>query len=142
MTVYYIFSVLGMEIFGGKINKDLTPALANAGISSTYIFNSFNDFGSGLVTLFELMIVNNWQFIVGMYETAMGTTYVRWYFVFFYFFSVSVVLNIVVAFALDMYNSYYELFMARQEEREKIRNMVHQNTADEEVMNLLPANPS
>lgn len=59
------------------------------------------------------MIVNNWQFIVGMYETAMGTTYVRWYFVFFYFFSVSVVLNIVVAFALDMYNSYYELYMAR-----------------------------
>ena len=107
MTVYYIFSVLGQELFGGKVNQSLVPALANAGIPSNYIFNSFNDFGSGLLTLFELMIVNNWQFLVGMYETALGTTYVRWFFVFFYFFSVAVVLNIVVAFALDMYNSYH-----------------------------------
>lgn len=129
MTVYYIFSVIGMELFGGKVNEDLTDDLVNAGVPAIYIYNSFNDFGSGLVTLFELMIVNNWQFVVAMYETALGTTYVRWFFVLFYFLSVAVVLNIVVAFALDMYNSYYELFRSRQEERMKVKAMMEEGTA-------------
>ncbi len=67
MTVYYLFSVIGMELFGGRISQDIATLLANKGVTNIYIFNSFNDFGSGIVTLFELMIVNNWQFIVAMY---------------------------------------------------------------------------
>lgn len=42
-----------------------------------------------------------------MYVDAWGSSSVKWYFILFYFLSVTVALNIVVAFALDMFNSYY-----------------------------------
>lgn len=70
--------------------------------------------------MFELMIVNNWQFIVKMFADATGVQAVRWFFIFFYFFSVTVALNIVVAFALDMFNSYNEILRQREEEKQKL----------------------
>lgn len=44
-----------------------------------------------------------------MYADVMGTTYVRYYFGAFYYFSVIIGINIVVAFTLDMYASVERL---------------------------------
>ena len=120
MTVFYVFSILGGFIFGGKVDANLPQILANDGVSTIYIYNNFNDFGSGIVTLFELMIVNNWQVIVEMFIDATGISAVRWFFIFFYFFSVTVALNIVVAFALDLFNSYHEMLTQRRDEKQKL----------------------
>ena len=108
MTIFYFFSIIGGIIFGGTVNSDLPHILPNDEISTIYIYNNFNDFGSGIITLFELMIVNNWQVIVAMFIDATGNSSLHWYFIIlvFYFFSVTVALNILVAFALDMFNSY------------------------------------
>ena len=57
------------------------------------------------MTLFELMVVNNWQVNVKMYVDVTNTTLTRVFFMMFYYFSVIIGLNIVVAFAIDMYNS-------------------------------------
>lgn len=120
MTVFYIFTILGGFIFGGTVDSDLPQNLANAGVSTIYIYNNFNDFGSGMITLFELMIVNNWQVIVEMFIVATDNSAVRWFFIFFYFFSVTVALNIVVAFALDLFNSYNEALHQRRDEKKKL----------------------
>lgn len=128
MTVFYVFSILGGFIFGGTVDANLPQVLANDGVSTIYIYNNFNDFGSGIVTLFELMIVNNWQVIVEMFIDATGISAVRWFFIFFYFFSVTVALNIVVAFALDMFNSYSELLHQRRDEKLKLYNELKQGS--------------
>jgi hypothetical protein len=70
---------------------------------------NFNDFTSAFITLFALMIVNNWLDIVQVYVDVLGTNWVKWYFVFFYYFSVVVGINIVVAFSIDMYDSVARL---------------------------------
>ena len=114
MTIFYFFSIVGGIIFGGTVDSDLPQILANDGISTIYIYNNFNDFGSGIITLFELMIVNNWQVIVAMFIDATGNSAVRWYFIVFYFFSVTVALNIVVAFALDIFDTYSKLMHQRR----------------------------
>jgi len=61
-----VFSELGLLFFGGKIRLS-NPAL-NATVSvfgqADYYANNFNDFASGLVTLFELLVVNNWWMIM------------------------------------------------------------------------------
>lgn len=70
---------------------------------------NFNDFASSFVTLFALMVVNNWLDIVELYVDVAGTTNVRWYFFWFYYFSVVIGINIVVAFSIDMYDSVARL---------------------------------
>lgn len=53
------YAVVGMHLFGGKIVEgDAALAKINFG-KSNYYSNNFNDFASSLVTLFELLIVNN-----------------------------------------------------------------------------------
>jgi hypothetical protein len=75
---------------------------------------NFNDFVSAYITLFALMIVNNWLDIVEVYVDVMGTDWVKWYFIGFYYFSVIVGINIVVAFSIDMYDSVSRLDEERQ----------------------------
>jgi two pore calcium channel protein len=64
---------------------------------------NFNDFGASVITLFTLMVVSNWTVISLMYEVVMETKLVRIYFIIFYLLSVTVILNIVIAFVLEIY---------------------------------------
>jgi len=61
--VYYLFALAGMQIFGGKITKDLPYPLTQGTntVPATYHLDNFNDFISSLITLFTLMVVNNWM---------------------------------------------------------------------------------
>ncbi len=50
------------------------------------------------------MIVNNWYTVVQQFVDVLnGSTLYRIYFIVFYYFGVVISLNIVVAFAIDMY---------------------------------------
>ena len=66
---------------------------------------NFNDLASSWVTLFSLVIVNNWFIIVQMYVDITGVNAVRWVFIVFYYFGVVIGVNILIAFAIDMYSS-------------------------------------
>jgi len=61
LTIFYIFSLTGMLLFGGKIQKDLPAIAADSSIPPDYHLDNFNDLISSFVTLFTLMIVNNWM---------------------------------------------------------------------------------
>ena len=47
-------------LFGGKFVYDLQPELVAVDLPPDYIYNNFNDFASSFVTLFELIVINNW----------------------------------------------------------------------------------
>ena len=53
-----------MELFGGKINsaefERIFEANDDTDIGEDYIWLNFNDFSSGLLTLFSMMLFNNW----------------------------------------------------------------------------------
>jgi hypothetical protein len=85
---------------------------------------NFNDFVSAYITLFALMIVNNWLDIVEVYVDVMGTDWVKWYFIGFYYFSVIVGINIVVAFSIDMYDSVSRLDEERQITVEQLKKEI------------------
>jgi hypothetical protein len=70
---------------------------------------NFNDIISAMVTLFSLSVVNNWYIICNMCCLIKGSNYYRLYFYAFYFFGVLVGLNIIVAFAIDMYSAVNRL---------------------------------
>ena len=75
--VYYIFAMVGMEIFKGKVKfyeaDSSDPAKAYCGnplLSGTpfaqlnYCKNNFNDVVSSFVLLVELTVVNQWHDIL------------------------------------------------------------------------------
>ena len=116
--VFFIFAQLGVHIFGGFIFYG-NPLITTFVSEPLYVLNNLNCMGTAFVTLFELLIVNNWQIIVSLYTQATGTNWARLFFIFYYFFSVNVVLNICVAFVLDMFNSQRDLMESEKLADEK-----------------------
>ena len=78
------------------------------------------------------MIVNNWLDIVQVYVDVMGTNWVKWYFIGFYYFSVVVGINIVVAFSIDMYDSVARLDEERSNTVELLRQELEAESVEEE----------
>ena len=101
MTIFYVFAQLGMIIFGGKIKSNSTEIVADSSIPDNYYLINFNDLMSSYVTLFILIVVNNWYVIVQMCVDIMGGALIyRYFFVIFYYFGVIIGLNIIIAFSL------------------------------------------
>ena len=50
----------GLELFAGQVRRGDPDVEASAYGTLNYWSNSFDTFGSALVTQFELMVVNNW----------------------------------------------------------------------------------
>jgi hypothetical protein len=77
-----------MQIFGGLITTNPTdPNYAKLNATdygrSGYYANNFNDMWSGFVTLFELLVANNWFVLVDGFQAVTGVSS-RFFFVSFY----------------------------------------------------------
>ena len=108
-TIFYLFGILGIFLFGGLVKTTSPEIIYNDSTPDLYVLNNFNDLASAFVTLFELMVVNNWQVTAYMYVALTNNSYMLFYFVFFYYFCVLIGINIVIAFAIDMFNSIVRL---------------------------------
>ena len=60
-TIFYVFGLVGMFWFGGRVTATTMAIQTDTEYSNNYFLNNFNDLGNGFVTLFALMVVNNWQ---------------------------------------------------------------------------------
>merc|ERR1719312_652066 len=115
----YMFAIVGMEAFKNKIsffgpntynttetdkrwcgNENLANSLF---YREKYCANNFNDIGSAIVVLFELLIVNQWHVIAQGYVLATGTRATRLFFISYHMISVIIILNIFTAFVLEAF---------------------------------------
>lgn len=117
--IFLLFAVIGDRIFGGQVSNLRKEIFKDASVPDVYVEMNFNDLGSSLITLFALMVVNNWFMIVQVHTNMQGHSFGRWFFILFYFSSVVVMLNIVVAFVIDTYSSVESLHSSQKLEREK-----------------------
>lgn len=60
-SIYYIYALIGMIIFGGKVNLETEEIRNNDSTPDNWALNNFNDLGASFITLFSLMVVNNWM---------------------------------------------------------------------------------
>ena len=119
LTIFYVFAQLAMIMFGGLIKEDSTEIIHDSSIPDNYYLMNFNDLMSSFVTLFVLIVVNNWFVIVAMVvDVKAGNTYYRYFFVVFYYFGVIIGLNIIVAFAIDMYAAVSRLEDQKEQNKE------------------------
>jgi len=115
----YMYAIVGMEVFKKKIqffgpntyntsdpdqfwcgNEKLKDSLF---YREKYCANNFNDIGSAIVVLIELLIVNQWHIIASGYVLATGTRATRLFFISYHMISVIIILNIFTAFVLEAF---------------------------------------
>ncbi|AQK97314.1 Two pore calcium channel protein 1 [Zea mays] len=82
------------------------PFLSNG---ECYLLFNFNDYPSGMVTLFNLLVMGNWQVWMESYAHLTGSSWSLVYFISFYLISVLLLLNLIVAFVLEAFFAEMEL---------------------------------
>lgn len=73
--VYYVFAVLGDYLFGGLIKVNDVRLLSNPNVDPLYVLMNMNDLVAAFVTLFALMVVNNWFVVVETFTVLAGNGY-------------------------------------------------------------------
>ncbi|CAA3015963.1 two pore calcium channel 1A [Olea europaea subsp. europaea] len=114
--VLCVYCSLGVQIFGGIVNAG-NPNLKGTDLSDDdYLLFNFNDYPNGMVTLFNLLVMGNWQAWMQSYKDLTGTAWTYAYFVSFYLISVLLLLNLVVAFVLEAFFAEMELETSEKSE--------------------------
>jgi len=87
---------------------------------------NFNDFPSSFVTLFHIMIVNNWFNTTDMCCIVMESRWPVLYFVSFWIFTVLIMLNLVISFVLELYGEAEEKYAKVTDRRKFIKTLKKQ----------------
>ncbi|KAL3509378.1 hypothetical protein ACH5RR_028779 [Cinchona calisaya] len=107
--VMCIYCSIGLQVFGGIVNAG-NPKLEGTDLADNdYLLFNFNDYPSGMVTLFNLLVMGNWQVWMQSYTDLTGTSWAYVYFISFYLITVLLLLNLVVAFVLEAFFAEMEL---------------------------------
>ncbi|XP_045871483.1 two pore channel protein 2 isoform X2 [Meles meles] len=108
VVVYYVFAILGISLFRGVIvapgNGSLSPDNSSAPCGSfeqlEYWPNNFDDFAAALITLWNVMVVNNWQVFLDAYRRYSGP-WSKVYFVLWWLVSSVIWVNLFLALILE-----------------------------------------
>ena len=125
-SIYYFWNLIGIEIYGGLITPqmfdEVTKLNPDTEIGHSYMWLNFNDFISGLLTLFSMMLGNNWQFIWGQFNFAIDGDDLTTDLFFFTFIMLTqyVLINIIMAFVIDVYTSIEESVKKERTEKEAV----------------------
>ncbi|XP_026158772.1 two pore segment channel 3 isoform X2 [Mastacembelus armatus] len=121
LVVYYIFAMVGMELFKEKVkfyDEDSNdPAKAYCGnpllkgttfAQLNYCKNNFNNVMSSFILLVELTVVNQWHVLSNGFATVTHVS-ARIFFVLFHILVVIVIINIFVSFVLEAFYVEYSV---------------------------------
>uniref|UniRef100_A0A671G203 Ion transport domain-containing protein n=1 Tax=Rhinolophus ferrumequinum TaxID=59479 RepID=A0A671G203_RHIFE len=121
-VVYYVFAIIGMEAFHGKVRFfDLNftapdallcgnPALKDSAFArDRYCRNNFNDLASSFVVLMELTVVNQCFLLLAGGFSLVTHQAAKLYFIGFHIVVVILVVNIFIAFILEAFFVAYSL---------------------------------
>lgn len=128
IVVFYVFAIIGMELFHNKIKyfgyQNITDPshlycgnpLLNGSVfyQSQYCSNNFNNILHTFVVLFELMVVNQWHVLANGFVLVTSKA-ARIYFFVFHLTCVIIVLNIFTAFVLEAFILEYSFCKSKLE---------------------------
>uniref|UniRef100_A0A8C9CQT8 Ion transport domain-containing protein n=1 Tax=Phocoena sinus TaxID=42100 RepID=A0A8C9CQT8_PHOSS len=122
LVVYYVFAIVGMEVFHGKVHffdpsstsPDAlvcgNPALKDSAFArSRYCRNNFNDLAASLILLTELTVVNQCFPLLADGFALVTHQASKLYFIGFHVVVVILIVNIFIAFILEAFFVAYSL---------------------------------
>ncbi|KAG7220282.1 hypothetical protein INR49_018338 [Caranx melampygus] len=148
VVVYYVFAMVGMELFKGKVNfyeDPSDPARAYCGnpllkgtdfAQLNYCKNNFNNVVSSFILLVELTVVNHSGFATVTHMSA------RIFFILFHILVVIVIINIFVAFVLEAFFVEYsvdksDLQTSLERKIEELELAVEQEKMEDNLVNAM-----
>lgn len=117
--VLCLYCTLGVQLFGGIVNYGNPNLEATDLFANDYVLFNFNDYPNGMVTLFNLLVMGNWQIWMQSYSDLTGTSWTLAYFISFYLITVLLLLNLIVAFVLEAFFAEMELETSDGSEEDK-----------------------
>ncbi|XP_034083246.1 two pore segment channel 3 isoform X1 [Gymnodraco acuticeps] len=153
LVVYYVFAMVGMELFKHKVKfygNSSDPAKAYCGnvllkgtdfAQLNYCKNNFNNVVSSFILLVELTVVNQWHVLSsGFAAVTHGSA--KLFFVFFHIIVVIVIINIFVAFVLEAFFVEYsvdksDLQTSLEKKIEELELAVAQETLEDNLVNAM-----
>ena len=102
LTTIHIFVYLGMLLWGGQVDVD--ELVNNEDLETRYYLNNFNSYPEGLVTIFNVMVVNDWHQIakVFLYADRYSQAYIVYsFFIVVVLIAVCIMLNLITAFFVE-----------------------------------------
>jgi hypothetical protein len=102
ISTLHIFNYLGMALWGGAV----VVGQHEGQIEELYDLNNFNSYQEGSVTMFQVMVVNDWHAIaeVFLYATRCATPYIVYpFFIAANLIGVSIMLNVMTAFFVETF---------------------------------------
>ncbi|XP_042332114.1 two pore calcium channel protein 2 isoform X3 [Sceloporus undulatus] len=111
VVAFYTFAIIGMELFQGTIAPMGNISGVNITTGNTtfhcgtyeqleYWPNNFDDFAAALVTLWDVMVVNNWQVFLDAYSRY-SSPWSKLYFVTWWLISSVIWVNLFIALLLE-----------------------------------------
>ncbi|XP_032082490.1 two pore calcium channel protein 2 isoform X1 [Thamnophis elegans] len=106
VVAFYAFAIIGMELFGGTITPMGNVSFVNTTVKCgtfeqlEYWPNNFDDFAAALVTLWDVMVVNNWQVFLEAYSRY-TSPWSKLYFVTWWLTSSVIWVNLFIALLLE-----------------------------------------
>ncbi|XP_042197410.1 two pore calcium channel protein 2 [Callorhinchus milii] len=164
VVAYYVFAIVGIILFKDKIPPPPTRNSTNASLIESFFLenvtcgtyeqmqywpNNFDDFAAALVTLWDLMVVNNWQVFLDVFSRY-TTPWSKLYFVFWWLVSSVIWVNIFVALMLENFlHKWGQSFHSSVSEQESEYRMTVEDMfrddlkepTEEELMEKLQQHP-
>ena len=103
-TLFYSYAYWGEIMWGGMITTKSKQILDSDQPTLYYLMN-FNDFGASMVTLFHIMVVNNWFITCNMYIDITENEIPKFFFISFWIFTVLIIFNLVISNIIEIYDS-------------------------------------
>ncbi|XP_067850230.1 two pore channel protein 2 isoform X2 [Heptranchias perlo] len=164
VVAYYVFAIVGIVLFKDKIPAphNSTNSSLNVNISLENITlqcgtyeqldywpNNFDDFAAALVTLWNLMVVNNWQVFLDVFSRY-ASPWSKLYFVAWWLVSSVIWVNLFVALILENFihkwdRSYHPSFSDQESEYQmSVQDMFRgdlEEPTEEELLERLRHHP-
>lgn len=103
-VIYFFYAVVGMFVFGGKIST-ISAQTKDPSIPGLYYLINFNDFASSLITLFTIMVINNWYNTTNMLSDIAGNNWPRLFTFSFILICSWIFLSVLIAFVLEIHGN-------------------------------------
>ncbi|XP_047433483.1 two pore segment channel 3 [Mugil cephalus] len=154
IVVYYIFAMVGMELFKNKIkffeegSSDPSKAYCgNPQLKGTdfaqlnYCKNNFNNVVSSFILLVELTVVNQWHVLTAGFVRVTHVS-ARIFFVLFHITVVIIIINIFVAFILEAFFVEYsvektDLQTSLEKKIEELELVVNREKLEDNLVNAM-----
>ncbi|XP_008401465.1 two pore segment channel 3, partial [Poecilia reticulata] len=153
LVVYYVFAMVGMELFKNKVKfyEDINnpekaycgnPLLKGSTFAQlSYCKNNFNNVVSSFILLLELTVVNQWHVLGSGFATVTHKSALI-FFVLFHVMVVIIIINIFVAFVLEAFFVEYsvgkgDLQTSLERKIEELELAVAQEKLEDNLVNAM-----